>query len=52
VTADCAAEQKMIPGSKLVVLDTEWGHIGLYGMDRGYVEQVDHALLDLLAQTV
>jgi len=45
---DCAAEQALIPGSELRVLDTPWGHVGLFGMDPGYVEQVDRALKDLL----
>jgi len=52
VTADCAAEQKLIPGSKLRVLETAWGHIGLFGLDAHYVEQVDAALRELLARPV
>ena len=49
---DCAAEQALIRGSELRVLDTLWGHIGLFGMDPGYGEQVDRALSDLLAAAV
>ena len=49
-TADCAAEQRLIPNSKLRVLDTDWGHIGVMGMDAGYLRQVDEALVDLLSQ--
>lgn len=49
---DCAAEQALIRGSELRVLDTLWGHIGLFGMDPGYIEQVDRALSDLLAAEV
>jgi homoserine O-acetyltransferase len=52
VTADCAAEQELIPGSDLRVLETPWGHIGLFGMDPNYVEQVDAALGELLARPV
>ena len=37
---------------ELRVLDTLWGHIGLFGMDPGYIEQVDRALSDLLAAEV
>jgi homoserine O-acetyltransferase/O-succinyltransferase len=47
--ADCAAEQKLIAGSQLRVLETVWGHLGLFGMDPGYLKQVDKALLELLA---
>jgi homoserine O-acetyltransferase/O-succinyltransferase len=50
VTADCAAEQALIPGSRLVVLDTDWGHIGLFGLDSGYAPQIDAALSALLAE--
>jgi homoserine O-acetyltransferase len=46
--ADCAAEQAMIPGSALRVIDTDWGHIGVMGMDPGYLAQVDRALQELL----
>jgi len=51
VTADCAAEQMLIPGSELRMLETQWGHIGLFGLDANYVAQVDAALGDLLALT-
>src|SRR5271169_210165 len=50
VTADCAAEQKLIPDSELKVLETAWGHIGLFGLDAHYVEQIDAALSELLAR--
>jgi homoserine O-acetyltransferase len=49
VTADCAAEQKLIPRSELRELKTSWGHIGLFRMDPSYVEHVDVALRELLA---
>ena len=52
VTADCAAEQMLIPGSELRVLETQWGHIGLFGLDANYVAQVDAALGELLAHSV
>jgi homoserine O-acetyltransferase/O-succinyltransferase len=52
VTADCAAEQVLVPGSSLKILDTAWGHVGLYGLDPGYLHQVDGVLGDLLAQAV
>ncbi|MDQ2803139.1 MAG: alpha/beta fold hydrolase [Pseudomonadota bacterium] len=50
--ADCAAEQKLIRGSELCVLETLWGHVGVFGMDPGYIEQVDRALNRLLASPV
>ena len=34
--ADSAAEQELIRGSELRVLETLWGHIGLFGMDPLY----------------
>jgi homoserine O-acetyltransferase len=46
---DCAAEQQLIPGSELRVLDTLWGHNGLLGTDPGYLAQIDRALRELLA---
>jgi len=47
--ADCAAEQRLIPGSVLRVLESDWGHIAVMGMDPGYLRQIDEALRDLLA---
>ncbi|MDP3289949.1 MAG: hypothetical protein Q8M64_16715, partial [Methyloversatilis sp.] len=47
--ADCAAEQKLIPNSELRVLNTIDGHLGLFGTDAGYTEQVDKHLRELLA---
>ena len=48
--ADCAAVQELIRGSELRVLETRWGHIGLFGLDPRYRLQVDAALGQLLAQ--
>jgi homoserine O-acetyltransferase len=47
--ADCAAEQRLVPTSQLCVLETAWGHLGVMGMDRAYLAQVDAALMALLA---
>jgi homoserine O-acetyltransferase len=47
--ADCQAEQAMIAGSELRVMQSDWGHIGVMGMDPGYLQQVDEALQALLA---
>ena len=34
--ADGAAKQELTRGSELRVLETPWGHIGLFGMDPHY----------------
>ena len=45
-----AAEQELIRGSELRVLETLRGHIGLFGMDPHYRQQVDAAPGQLLAR--
>ena len=47
--ADCAAEQAMLPGSELRVVNTICGHFGLFGIEPEYHEQVDSNLKELLA---
>ena len=42
--ADGAAEQELIRGSELRVLETPRGHIGMFDMDPHYLQQVDAAL--------
>lgn len=46
---DCAAEQALVPGSQLVVIDDVHGHLGLFAIDPGFIPQVDAALSELLA---
>lgn len=46
---DCAAEQALLPGSELRVVNTVCGHFGLFGIEPEYHEQVDSILKDLLA---
>lgn len=46
---DCAAEQALVPGSKLTVIDDVHGHASLFGLTPEYGEQVDAALRKLLA---
>jgi len=46
--ADCTAEQELIPGSELKAMETPWGHIGLFGMDAHFLQQIDDALKYLL----
>ena len=47
--ADCEAEQRLIPGSTLRVLHTDWGHVGVMGMDPDFLAQVDEGLKTLLS---
>jgi homoserine O-acetyltransferase len=49
---DCAAEQAMIPGSELRIVDSVWGHVALYGPDPAYRSEIDRVLADLLATPV
>lgn len=49
---DCAAEQALVPGSELRVIDDVHGHLGLFGVDPGFIPQVDAAVTDLLATPV
>jgi homoserine O-acetyltransferase len=46
---DCAAEQELIPNSELRVINSIAGHLALFGVDPGYIEQVDQHLGELLA---
>lgn len=46
---DCAAEEKLISGdSELRVIETIAGHLGLFSLEPGYMEQVDRHLGELL----
>ncbi|MBC7760321.1 MAG: alpha/beta fold hydrolase [Candidatus Saccharibacteria bacterium] len=49
---DCAAEQALIPGSELRVIDDVHGHLGLFAVDPGFIPQVDKHLTELLATKV
>lgn len=46
---DCEAEQTMVPGSELRMIHSVSGHLGLFGLEPEYIEQVDRHLRDLLA---
>ncbi len=50
--ADCEAEQRLIRGSTLQVLHTDWGHVGVMGMDPAFLQQVDTGLAKLLKEEV
>ena len=49
---DCAAEQKLVPDSELRVIESVAGHLGLFGLEPGYMEQVDLHLGELLDQPI
>lgn len=46
---DCKLEQELIPNSEFRPLTTIWGHLGLFGMDKNYLDQVDEHLKELLS---
>ena len=49
---DCQAEQEQIPNSELRVLESQWGHFALFGVEPSYNEQIDRHLKELLATPV
>lgn len=49
---DCAAEQELIKGSELRVIDDIHGHAALFGLSPSYGPQIDAALSELLASPV
>ncbi|BAU95217.1 homoserine O-acetyltransferase [Corynebacterium suranareeae] len=44
---DCAAEQELIPGSELRVIEDIGGHLGLFNLSENYIPQVDKHLKEL-----
>jgi homoserine O-acetyltransferase/O-succinyltransferase len=49
---NCAAEQKLVPNSELRVVESISGHLGLFGLEPGYMEQIDRHLGELLEEPV
>ncbi|MGP9723624.1 alpha/beta fold hydrolase [Corynebacterium sp. AOP40-9SA-29] len=47
---DCAAEQELITGSELRVIEDNAGHLGLFNLSATYMAQIDENLNDLLAR--
>jgi homoserine O-acetyltransferase/O-succinyltransferase len=45
---DCKAEQVMIPNSELRVVESVAGHLGLFGVEPGYMPQINRHLGELL----
>jgi homoserine O-acetyltransferase len=46
---DCRAEQELIPGSELRIVEDVLGHLGLFGVAPTYMPQIDRHLRELLA---
>jgi homoserine O-acetyltransferase len=49
---DCRAEQELVPGSELRVVEDILGHLGLFGVAPTYIGQIDRHLGELLATDV
>lgn len=49
---DCAAEQTLIPGGELRVIEDVTGHVSPFGLTPSYAEKVDAALQGLLETEV
>ena len=47
---DCATEQELVPSSELRVVESIAGHLGLFSLEPGYIEQVDQQLDELLQE--
>lgn len=47
--ADCRRECELIEGGQLRVVHSLAGHLGLFGLEPSFMEQVDHHLRELLA---
>ncbi|MFD0365909.1 alpha/beta fold hydrolase [Nocardia sp. GCM10030253] len=49
---DCIAEQEMVPGSELRMIDEIMGHLGLFAITPTFMPQIDRHLGELLATEV
>ena len=49
---DCQTEQKLVPDSELRVVESEAGHLGLFGFEETYMPQIDQHLGELLDMDV
>ena len=47
---DCAAEQALIPGSELRVIEDIAGHLGLFNVSENYIPQIDKNLKELFEE--
>jgi homoserine O-acetyltransferase len=47
--SDCQDDQKLIPNSEFRVIHSQAGHLGLFGLQPTYFEQIDKYLGELLA---
>jgi len=46
---DCRAEQELVPGSELRIVEDVLGHLALFGVAPTYLPQIDRYLRELLA---
>lgn len=49
---DRRAEQELVPGSELRVVEDVSGHLGLFGVSPTYMPQIDRHLNELLATEI
>lgn len=47
--SDCEEDQKLTPGSEFRIIHSDAGHLGLFGLEPSYFEQIDKYLYELLA---
>ena len=45
---DCREEQELVPDSEFRVVESEGGHLGLFGFEEGYMPQINRHLGELL----
>jgi homoserine O-acetyltransferase len=46
---DIALEQRLVPGSELKRISSDWGHLALFGTDPGYNTAINNYLRELLS---
>lgn len=49
---DARAEQELTPNSELRVVNSIAGHLGLFGFEQTYLEEIDNHLTELLTSPV
>ena len=47
---DCREEQELVPNSELRVVESEGGHLGLFGFEEDYMPQINRHLGELLRE--
>lgn len=46
---DCLCEAEMIPNAQFRPIKSLWGHLGLFGLEPSYMDQIDQNLKELLS---